>query len=711
MKEYIKKRINFIFQNGYYTVIFLAFGINILIEAVSRKNPIHILSYIFLSPLTFIYNSVIIAFTLSFVLLLKRRTLGFTMISLLWIFLGVANGVLLMFRITPFTAVDFTMIKSALLIMDNYMNLFQIIMIAIVLFLIIGSAIYLLIKLAKKKTPVNYFKSLLFISITTIMMVLSTKVGVATHLLETNFGNIANAYRDYGFVYCFSNSLINTGIDKPSEYSLEVIDQIVEEVSPSEEVSQVDEVDEVENSSNESGSVNEVSIEVQEDLVLRPVNPVEEVVNSEIEKESERKPNIIMIQLESFFDPLYLTGIQFSKDPVPTFRELKAREVSGFLSVPSVGAGTANTEFEVITGMNLDFFGPGEYPYKTILQETTCESMAFNLKELGYKAHSMHNNDGTFYSRNIVFSQLGFDTFTSMEYMKNLEFTPLGWAKDGIIATQIIETMKLTQESDFVFAISVQGHGKYPEEVILENPEVVIQGELPQDRRNAIEYFVNQIYEMDKMIATLIAELDASGEEYVLVLYGDHLPSLEITEEELSNGDLFQTEYIIASNMTLDEVDKDIQAYQLSAYVMELLDYDNGVLTKFHRNFSQEPDYLTKLELLEYDMLYGELEVYGGISPYAPSDMQMGIYPIEILRCDYINHRYVLRGHHFTPYSRVSLNGKLIETRYINSSMLDLFDVELTDGDQIVVQQIGDDKEVLSETTVFTYDYQSNYQK
>ena len=711
MKQLIKSKLKFIFDNGYYTVIFLAVVLNVFIEVVSRKNPIYIASYIVLSPLTFIYNSLIIAFTLSFVLLSKRRTLGFTVVSLIWLLLGISNGILLMFRVTPFTAVDFTMIESAILIMDNYMNLIQMILVFLFIAIFIGLSVYLSIKLAKKKTPVDYLKSLAFIVTMSLMMILSTKVGIATNLLETNFGNIANAYRDYGFPYCFSNSLINTGIYKPSEYSTEVIDEIIESVKPETVQNEEIEASLIDKDDSQNEDVPNESIESQEDLVLKPVNPVEEVVVEEDSNHEDKKPNIIVIQLESFFDPTYMKDLQFSKDPVPHFRELKAREVSGFLSVPSIGAGTANTEFEVITGMNLDFFGPGEYPYKTILQETTCESMAFNLKELGYKAHSMHNNDGTFYSRNIVFSQLGFDTFTSMEYMKNLEFTPLSWAKDKIIATQIIETLKTTQESDFIFAISVQGHGKYPEEVLIEDPQIIVEGELEEGRRNAIEYFVNQIYEMDQVIGKLVNELEKMDEEYVLVLYGDHLPSLDIVEEELSNADLFQTEYVIASNRLLNEVDKNLQAYQLSAYVMELLDFDNGVLTKFHRNYAMEEDYLSKLELLEYDMFYGELEVYGGISPYEPSSMQMGLYPIEIVRCDYINHRYVLRGHHFTPYSHVTINGKLMESRFINSSMLDLFDIELTDGDLIVVQQIGDDKEVLSETEAFVYDYQSNYQK
>ena len=83
--------------------------------------------------------------------------------------------------------------------------------------------------------------------------------------------------------------------------------------------------------------------------------------------------------------------------------------------------------------MNLDFFGPGEYPYKTILKETTAESAAYNLKELGYGTHAIHNNDGTFYGRNKVFANLGFDTFTSLEYMNPIEENPTGWAKDKIL--------------------------------------------------------------------------------------------------------------------------------------------------------------------------------------------------------------------------------------------------------------------------------------
>ena len=95
-------------------------------------------------------------------------------------------------------------------------------------------------------------------------------------------------------------------------------------------------------------------------------------------------PNIICVLLESFIDPELINYLQLSDEVVPNFHYLYNNYSSGYLEVPVVGAGTANTEFEVLTGMGMQFFGLGEYPYKTILKETNCESIASDLHTLGY---------------------------------------------------------------------------------------------------------------------------------------------------------------------------------------------------------------------------------------------------------------------------------------------------------------------------------------
>ena len=137
-----------------------------------------------------------------------------------------------------------------------------------------------------------------------------------------------------------------------------------------------------------------------------------------------KKPNIIYLQLESFIDPTEVKSVKFSKDPVPNYRKLMKEYSSGYPTVPAVGAGTANVEFEVMTGMSVKFFGPGEYPYKSILKKTVCEAAPYDMKTMGYSTHAIHNHRGAFYYRNKVFANMGFDTFTCLEYMNNVVKTP-----------------------------------------------------------------------------------------------------------------------------------------------------------------------------------------------------------------------------------------------------------------------------------------------
>ena len=78
--------------------------------------------------------------------------------------------------------------------------------------------------------------------------------------------------------------------------------------------------------------------------------------------------------MESLFDIGELNDVEFSDDVLPNINALQEKG-GGLFEVPVIGAGTVNTEFEVLTGMNMDDFGAGEYPFKTILKETTTESL------------------------------------------------------------------------------------------------------------------------------------------------------------------------------------------------------------------------------------------------------------------------------------------------------------------------------------------------
>lgn len=688
--------------------------INLIIELCSRRNLGNTFGYILGSPLVFLYNSLIILSTLSIVLLFKRRTFLFTLISTIWLGFGVTNGIILSNRVTPFTATDLTLADLGLGMISKYLSPFTTTLIAILLGVVVLGIIVLFFKGPKYKEKLNYKKNILIITSVWAFLFLSTKVALGFNIIASYFGNIAFAYEDYGFPYCFSNTLLNTGIDKPRNYSEEKIASISDLISSN-------------NLNNKLGNNNI--------LLASKDGGLNNETNSD-------KPNIVMVQLESFFDPTLVKYLQFSQDPVPNFRKLKENFSSGYLTVPSVGAGTANTEFEVLTGMSLQFFGPGEYPYKTILKESTAESVNYDLKELGYSTHAIHNNKGTFYGRNSVFSQLGFDTFTSLEYMNVEEYTPKDWAKDFYLTDEILKCLNSTEGSDFVYTISVQAHGDYPSEPILENPQIKVSGLPDEATTNSFTYYINQVYEVDQFIGELVETLSNIDEDTVLVLFGDHLPTLGFKDEDLVNNSIFQTEYVVWSNFDMEKNDQDLTAYQLTSSVLNSVNIDNGVLTKYHDQFKNNSDYLTDLKLLQYDMLYGEKYIYNGTNPFIATDLKMGTYDISITdvyeeivtqnETD-INEKpsietenteenisseniesieetnklhtknLVVKGINFNEFSKIYINGKYTKTEFIDSNTLVVNDIILEPNSSIVVIQRTSGGGKLSSTNEFIY--------
>lgn len=629
-------------------------------EILARHSVIKGWRFFWNHPFLVLYSALILTSVYSLALLFKRQRLVWLLITAMFLLLGVSNCILLFYRITPLAATDISLITSVFSIMNVYLKLWQVALMAVlVLAVLAGSIVYG----CKMKPQVrNVPGALLLIAVFFVLTGTLMNIGDETGALQTEFANLPDAYEDNGYVYCFTRSLIDRGIEEPKSYSEKTENDIFEDI------------------------------------------------RTQKDKEVENKPNIIFLQIESFFDLSRVNGVEYSEEPMPVYTGLLESCPSGRLTVPSVGAGTANTEFEVLTGMSLDSFGAGEYPYKTVLQDETCESIAYNLKKLGYHATAIHNNTGTFYDRNLVYANLGFDCYDCKEYMQGLTYNQLGWAKDKILTQQIVKALNATEEQDFIYAISVQPHGKYPTEKV-ENPHLTTSGFAQEDegRANGFEYYVNEVHDTDAFLGLLISTLNAYEEPTVVVMFGDHLPNIEMTEDEISGGSLFETEYLIWSNTKQREIKgmkntrKDLYAYQLSSYVLGRLGMNPGVLTKFHQKYSLKGEYEEEFETLMYDMLYGDREVYGGINPYKQTEMQMGISPIGISKVDAIEGSIYVHGENFTEYSKVMLNDKKQETVYLNSNTLMVADVPVEENDRIYVAQMAGRNEKLSRTEEIVY--------
>lgn len=649
----VKKAGAFYYKHPIINLIILAHLLNLVIEILSRHSLIKALGFFISNVLIFEYSVLIILITLSLSLFFRKKTFFLSIFSFIWLALGITNCILLFFRITPLSATDFEILTSVWEIMDLYLSTWLIVLIVIAFVAVVFAFVVLAIRSKNHKR--NFVQAAGLSSLSVLLLILSTITGTKTGLLPDQFENLPVAYRDYGFAYCFSISIFDRGIDEPEDYSSDKIEDILKTID-----------------------------------VKSPKNKTE-------------KPNVIFVQLESFMDVNYIKGITPSQDPTPVFSHLKESCSSGFLTVPSVGAGTANTEFEVITGMSLDYFGTGEYPFKTILSQVTCETINYNLKELGYSCHAIHNHSGTFYSRNEVYANLGFDTFTSLEYMQDVRYNPIGWAKDYILTPEIMQTLKSTEGKDMIYAISVQAHGKYPSTVIDSNQKITVSGFDDEADQNAFEYYVNQLYETDAFIGNLLYELSNFDEKVVLVLFGDHLPNFDFDNTELKNGDVFQTEYVIWSNYGLGKETRDLNAYQLSAYVMNRLGFDNGVLTKLHQRYSDNPNYQQALELLEYDVLYGDQETYKGEDPYAPTKLHMGIYDISVDSAYFLGTTLYVTGKNFNEWSTICVDDSRLDTTYINENVLMAELKEPKHSAYIDVAQIGKDGVILSESSGYVY--------
>lgn len=639
----------------------VALAITLVVELFNHKaftdGPASFFSFVTQHPLALLVNLFIVLLTLAPALFFRRRVFWCTMVSILWLIAGGVNGFILLNRMTPFTTADLTVLNTGLDTLPNYLSTGYIILLAAALVLALLGLIILF-----WKGPRNSVSGKQRLIAGALGLLISgaawggcQALAFYTGQLSTTFANLAFAYEDYGFSYCFLQTWLNKGIHRPSDYSASSVSRITDTL---------------------------------EEATADAADPMTDV-------------NVIFVQLESFIVPSQVEGLTLSDVAVPNWQALKESYSTGYLTVPVVGAGTANTECEVLTGMSTRLFGPGEYPYETCLMNQTAETTAYNLKELGYATHAIHNHRATFYNRNEVYANLGFDDFTSLEYMPKTSMTPKNWAKDTILTSQILKALDITEDqSDFVFTVSVQGHGKYPTNQVLENPSITVIDCPDENYHYAFEYYVNQIHEMDMFVANLVDSLSKREEKTVLVLYGDHLPALNLEASDMLSSTLYRTEYIIWDNFGLPKEDQDLFAYQLSSVVMERLGVTNGILNAYHQTFRGESSYQSGLQTLQYDMLYGQRYAWGGASPYEPTDLQMGVAPIEVNSIVETEESWLIIGENFSPYCEVrNMEGDLLETSYISSHVLRVLEDPQTDNpDELTISVVDKHREILSDT-------------
>lgn len=240
------------------------------------------------------------------------------------------------------------------------------------------------------------------------------------------------------------------------------------------------------------------------------------------------RPDIVVIQSESFFDSGILAGLPNTLATLPNLHRALASGTGGTMDPPTYGGNTLRTEFEVLTGIPLAAYPQVEFPYLQIVQPT-IPGFVHVLRHDGYATVAIHANSATFWNRNVAFRELGFQKFISRsEFPANAPRD--GWyISDQAMTDQIIATLDKATSPTLVFAVSIEAHGPYLKDPVRDPARrdaipapVALHGKALLEYRNYMYHVENA----DRQLGRLWDFLARRERPFILVFYGDHLPAL-----------------------------------------------------------------------------------------------------------------------------------------------------------------------------------------
>jgi phosphoglycerol transferase MdoB-like AlkP superfamily enzyme len=290
-------------------------------------------------------------------------------------------------------------------------------------------------------------------------------------------------------------------------------------------------------------------------------------LNATRNTESNLQPNIIYVMDEAFWDPTRMTSLNFSEDPMKNIRSELINNSSGSLLSPVFGGGTANTEYEVLTGLSMYNNIAGTIPYQQAMeQQKFIPSIVSILKQQNYDTLAIHAYEKIFYKRDVAYKTLGFDKFigdTDMKY-KDTQVAG-GYISDQSVVNEILYQLNQSNKPTFIHAVTMQNHfpfkeGKYPQNT------VSVSGLSSEADTKEIQTYTQGIKSTDEAMKNLFDGLSKVDRPTIVVFFGDHLPALTNSiydaakfgtgDDKLANEKtLSETPLLIYSNFGLKKTD------------------------------------------------------------------------------------------------------------------------------------------------------------
>lgn len=282
--------------------------------------------------------------------------------------------------------------------------------------------------------------------------------------------------------------------------------------------------------------------------------------SASVERPAEDLPHLVAIQSESFFDPRSVcSGIK--PDVMAEFDRLKTDGAQhGKLNVPAWGANTVRTEFAFLSGMSEDELGVHRFnPYRAITAGWDVASVASYLKTLGYRSICIHPYPASFYQRDRVYPQLGFDEFIDIRaFDKAQRCGP--YIGDTAVGDKISAILQKTKDPVFIFAITMENHGPLHLESVSAADIDDLYATPPPDNCEDLTIYLRHLRNANRMISRLRQTLEQSARPAGLCWFGDHVPVMPSVYEAFGEPD-GKVEYVFWDNQGGSEP----QSQELSA--------------------------------------------------------------------------------------------------------------------------------------------------
>lgn len=474
--------------------VVMSFVVTMISFSLQPNSMIEILALIKTNPMLLVMNAApVLLLTLLFFSVTGNALVGSGLTSTLVLLLSIVNRYKIEFRDEPLVPMDLMLVKEANgMVTEGGFQVSYLLIGSVVLFILIQFALGYLIRTKKFKWP--YRVAVLALS-ALIMFNANSQVYAKADTYNSFkvIGNQYNATKQFnnrGFIYSFIYNASAYRAEKPEDYNKETVESLIATYS--------------ENAKRAASA-----------------------------SADKKAPHVIMIMGEAFSDFTNGTDLKFTpeEDPLGFYNQLiqDPNTLSGHIITPTFGGGTANTEYESLTGGANLYLNKSLTTAYTLIRKPT-EALPSLLKPLGYDSVGMHPGYSWFYNRQNVYKSFGFDkTYFDEAFEQEKKGNYL--SEDVTINKMISvfeDHQKTSDQPLFQFCVTIQNHGPYDDSGHYGNEKVAFETakSLTPEAEKMLSTYLVGLRDADTQLERLIHYYETVNEPVIVVYFGDHLPYL-----------------------------------------------------------------------------------------------------------------------------------------------------------------------------------------